>query len=186
MNAQLKALGLTPAKAALIGVLVVAFAAVWGPQLIGGSSKKAARATATASPSPASRPQPAAPAAARADAQSAALTPNENDDDAFHRSLTEVADYDPFAAPDWSPAARRVSREIAAVDDTEAVADRFAAIRKSGVAMILVSGQNRAAQVGETTLQVGDVYDGFRVIRIDAAGVAFEPILDTAEDDLAP
>lgn len=186
MNAQLKSLGLTPTKAALIGVLLVVFAVVWGPQLLGGGGKSAAQSSAKAKPAGVPERRPAKPSDGSEVASAGWLESEPSDPIEFAFALSDVAEFDPFDIPSWSPAARRSGGGASSRARNEPAVDRFKAIQDSGVAMILVSGEQRAAQVGDRTVVVGDEIDGFRVTAINAAGVVFEPIDETEGADLGP
>lgn len=186
MTARLSQLGLTPKKAALMAVLLAGLVAVWGPQLSGlfGESRPAQTATANVA-APTARPT-AAVARNTTTVAPQPARPNRVPSKGPPRSAIGLADalaYDPFAPPAWSTSNRRVAgRPDARSPDVEELEARFDTLRESGVAMILVSGEGKAVQIGTHTLQVGDRHEGFEVVEITARGVVFRPALE-AEDD---
>ena len=178
MIEQLKQYGLTPGKAALMAVLTVGLGVVWGPQfagMLGGKSKPvAARAPA---PTRSVDREAVAPAAPRSQTVDAATPAPQRERPATDIGIDEAVAYDPFAPPGWSPAARRLAQiDGNQDDDPTELEERFESLRQSGVAMILVSGEGRAAQVGSRTLHVGDELDGFEVVEINDTGVVFRPL----------
>lgn len=183
MIQKLRQLGVTPAKAALIGVLGVGLAVVWGPQLgallpgWGGDSGKARRTAASR------RAGPKPLAANNAEAEAAPeVVKEEREIPTF--LVSEASAYDPFAVPAWSPGARRVAdagpEETATVDEVE---QRFEGLRETGVAMILVGNDGaEAVQIGDRMLRVGDEIDGFRITAINAKGVTFKSAVPTSRE----
>lgn len=184
MNERLRQLGVTPAKGALVLVLAIGLGVVWGPQLAGllGGGKPR-------SPASASRPKRPAEVAASPARRAVASTltpapaPTVRDRPLPNIGLAEAISYDPFAPPAWSPLAQRAPQSRGGVSaDVTDVQERFEAIRESGVAMILVSGEGHAAQVGGQTLRVGDRVEGFEVIEIRDSEVVFRPVSDPGDD----
>ena len=185
MNERLKQHGFTPAKGALVAVLAIGLGVVWGPQLAGpfdGNKKPVARASQPIQSAPTPDTKTQRPRRTRG-VPPRPSTPVVRDRPTPTIGLAEAVSYDPFAAPRWSPVARRADRRSSGLSaDAAELAERFETIRESGVAMILVSGEGRAAQVGDQTLRVGDRVDGFEVVEINDSGVIFRPSVATEDD----
>lgn len=183
MPEQLKQLGLTPAKAGIIGALVLVFAAVWGPQLaplVLGSRGRA--------PKPRPKPRAAVQSPARAAAKppaSVAKTPvTATQPDTAPSgsvkvySLSQASRYDPFAVPAWAPEPRRPSTPVRSAETVPSEAEqeaRIAELKQTGVGMVLVSAGGGAAAIGDRLVHVGDEIEGFRVVKITTTGVLLEP-----------
>jgi hypothetical protein len=104
----------------------------------------------------------------------------------------DVVRYDPFATP-----ARFLSQQAAAQDKQSAdkaasAADKvvkkqadldraLAALQQQGVTMVIGGSKGRVAVVGDQTVGVGDVLDGFRVITIAPDGITLRQSLDEEE-----
>jgi hypothetical protein len=179
MTKWLQQYGMTPGRAAIMAVLALVLAAVWGPQLWPSTEKAPAVAVVKPpKPKPAmAAPRPAKPiTVAGIEAALPKTVPKPlKKRDLPRFTASEAAAYDPFAAPAWSPAAVSLlagSGVGGADGDAE---DRFEAIRSRGVAMILMSPEGKAAQLGDKTVRVGDQIDGFEVIDITSDGVVFMP-----------
>jgi len=170
MKQWLKKYGMTPGRAAIMAVLALALGVVWGPQLL--PSKPELPVVKAAAPRPAE-------STARPVQTPLALPAIAGEKDSLRQGLPQISAeeagaYDPFAPPSWSPAAVSLFAGDAA-GPTDNAAERFQAIRSRGVAMILVSPDGAAAQLGDQTLRVGDSIDGFEVVDITAEGVVFKP-----------
>ncbi|QDV74257.1 hypothetical protein [Botrimarina mediterranea] len=184
MTLWLRQHGMTPGRAAIVAVLAIALVAVWGPQLFSSSDEEPALAAITPT-----KPKPAVVKAqavkvqptranqtANAEAVSSTLAPASLEKRALPKfTASEASEHDPFAAPAWSPAAVSLMARTAEGDASANATQRFEAIRSQGVAMILVSPEGRAAQLGDRTVRVGDQIDGFEVIDITPTGVVFMP-----------
>ncbi|WP_197526476.1 hypothetical protein [Botrimarina colliarenosi] len=166
---------MTPGRAVLMAGLGVALGWVWGPQLAAhfatpGDSDTVALRVPSGATTPPPNPRVGAPGG------SAAPLAASNERETPRFSVEEAAGYDPFALPDWSPvAAQQMPDGSVAPTTADTTGSRFENLRRQGVAMILVSGGGHAAQVGDRTLHVGDVIDGFEVVGIGPTGVDFRP-----------
>lgn len=186
MKSKLQEIGLTPAKAALLGLLAVVFAAIWIPQLLGltGSETPTVASASTPPRRPpvrAASTRQAAPVVARGPAEASfdTVTPTPKIEPGSvapppTTALEAALRHDPLARPDWAPGGRR-SGDGAAPGDPDLLAERFDALRRRGVAMVLTSHGGHAAQIGESTLRVGDAVDGFEVVSISDDGVVLRP-----------
>ncbi|QDT69039.1 hypothetical protein MalM25_19650 [Planctomycetes bacterium MalM25] len=176
MNQAMQRIGLTPSKGALIVLLAVGMGWVWAP-LIFGEPKPQRRETIArttdSSPTPTKRDRRGKTTPEVTPTPPVARTP-------VTMSLSEATRHDPFALPKWAPKLERgaVAGEPASPNQLR---QRFESLASTGVAMLLVSEEGQAAQIGDRTVQVGDVLDGFRVVEISAAGVKFVP--DEGEGD---
>lgn len=179
MTKWLRQYGMTPGRAAIMAVLALALVAVWGPQLFSSGNSEPVIAVATPpKPKPATavaRPAVSLPTAKPLTA-STATAPKPPKERALPKfTASEAGAYDPFAAPAWSPAAVSLAAGSGVGVSTADAEDRFKAIRSRGVAMILVSPDGKAAQLGDRTVRIGDQIDGFEVIDITPTGVVFMP-----------
>jgi hypothetical protein len=179
MTKWLRQYGMTPGRAAIMAVLALALVAVWGPQLFSSDDSVPAIAVVTPpKPTPAkavARPAVSLPTA-KPLTPSTATAPKSQKKRALPKfTASEAGAYDPFAAPAWSPAAVSLVASSGVGGSNADAEDRFKAIRSRGVAMILVSPDGKAAQLGDRTVRIGDQIDGFEVIDITPSGVVFMP-----------
>ncbi|MGH7134625.1 MAG: hypothetical protein ACREHD_02735 [Pirellulales bacterium] len=162
---------ITPRQAGMIAVLgVVLIGAIYWPA--------DDAATLDAGPGPGTAPRLAAArfAAQRAQAQPKTKKRPQVDLDAALR-------HDPFSSS--LLIAQTVTTET---DDSDAAtlpepsADLLA-LQQDGVSMIVRDGGDMIATVGERTLRVGDVIDGYRVVAIEMDGVVLERATNNGSDD---
>ena len=104
--------------------------------------------------------------------------------------LADVVDYDPFALPPAFPkppvvdAAGAKGADLVAAadaDDAKRVAEaieesrmQLAELKQQGVQVIVRERDQFVAMIGDRTIHVGDVIDGFTVTQIDPQGVQVE------------
>jgi len=179
MTQWLRQYGMTPGRAATMAVLALVLAAVWGPQLFSSAEDRPAVAVVTP-PKPSRAAAVAPPAkslpAAKSSTASTTTAPKPLKKRVLPKfTASEAGAYDPFAAPAWSPAAVSLAAGSGEGGSDADAENRFEAIRSRGVAMILVSPEGKAAQLGDRTVRVGDQIDGFEVIDITPTGVVFMP-----------
>lgn len=182
MTKGLNKYGMTPGRAAIMAVLAIALGAVWGPQLLALWSGPAPVATTTPT-------KPRAPVGAKATPtppkpQSANASKPAAERPLPKMTAAEAGAYDPFAVPAWSPASLQLADGASGGKGND-IASRFEALRSKGVAMILVSEEGNAAQLGDQTLRVGDHVDGFEVIEITPTGVVFKPATPSKQPEAA-
>lgn len=179
MTKWLQQYGMTPGRAAIMAVLTLVLVAVWRPQLFSSSDSPPAIAVVTPA-----KPTPAKPVARPAVSvsttkpltASTSTAPKPLKKRALPKfTASKAGAYDPFAAPAWSPAAVSLVAGSGVGGSNADAEARFEAIRSRGVAMILVSPDGKAAQLGDRTVRVGDQLDGFEVIDITPTGVVFMP-----------
>jgi hypothetical protein len=152
---------------------------VWGPQLFSSDDSVPAIAVVTPpKPTPAkavARPAVSLPTAKPLTPSTATPRKSQKKRALPKFTASEAGAYDPFAAPAWSPAAVSLVASSGVGGSNADAEDRFKAIRSRGVAMILVSPEGKAAQLGDRTVRIGDQIDGFEVIDITPTGVVFMP-----------
>ncbi|TWT40152.1 hypothetical protein [Botrimarina hoheduenensis] len=188
MPTSLEKLGLTPAKAALMAALAIGLGVVWGPQLVGlfssstssgsGPAPVASRARPAAVVPRALIPQPASRSVeAASPASEKTNRKREESQPDLRLSLADALQHDPFRIPEWSPKYRHASGATFAVEaDAETVEATFAQLQSQGVAMVLLGDGEATASIGEQTVHVGDVIQGFRVVEISTQGVRLTPV----------
>lgn len=192
-----QAKGLTPAKAALIGVLAIVLVGVLYWNFSG-----AAPTASTSTPGEARRH--AVAAVAKPGLATPAAKPKQQDnkpvvevdavvDPAAWKSpnLTEVTAYDPFAVPDTFPKAKALDAKSgkgdglvaeAQADDARKMAEAVAQLEtqlreleQRGVQVIVRERDQYAAMIGDRIVHIGDEIDGFTVTGIDpTSGVRVE------------
>lgn len=157
---KIEAKSVTPRQAVMIGVLgIVLIGAIYWP------ADDEAALDAGAGP-------PAPPAAARLAAQRAKAQVKTKTWPQV--SLDAALEHDPFSSPLLTarpPIVETVSDDVPTVVGPSA---DLLALKQDGVTMILRDGAGRVAKVGERTLRVGDVIDGYRVVAIEMDGVVLE------------
>lgn len=185
-------LGATPGKIAAIAVLAVVLIVVVVMQF--GSSDEA---TPAASRLPKSR---AKLARSRGPGLESAAVPAPTAKLARQWpkiSREEIQSYNPFvlsgsvaprqdiAAETEGPgdAAMQSAAAEKAVDDhlREQREQMLSELRRDGIQMIVVSGQQSVATIGAQQVRVGDVLNGFRVVEIGASGVVLTEHRDAAK-----
>ncbi len=168
MTTPLQKLGLTPVKGALVGLLAIGMGWVWSP-LILGEARPPRRESVARAPKKSPSPKPARLEKAQDPNPSPAHAVA-----AVKMTLAEATRHDPFATPAWAP--QPGSPAASGLPASPGLTrERFKTLASTGVAMLLVSEEGQAAQIGDRTVQVGDVIDGFRVVEISPSGVRFVP-----------
>ncbi|MEQ8847531.1 hypothetical protein [Botrimarina sp.] len=169
---SLQKIRLTPAKAALMGLLLVVLGVIWAPQLGG---QKGPKRSAVAAVERAAKPR--ATAGSQATRTREAVYKNPLADPPAppaERASVAAGRHDPLSRPAWAPAPPRGAGESPA-EWPDPLAERVDTLRRRGVAMVLTSSEGHAAQIGGATLRVGDSVDGFQIVAIDDTGVVVRP-----------
>lgn len=189
-------LGASPGKLALIGVLAMVLVAViyvqFRPSSGGQTAPPAGAAPRTRRPP--LRPTTAAAAAANTPAGATSQWFIESVDRKEWTSpeVAQVIRYDPFALPASFP---QPATQALLPDDAVDVADagleeerrsqavqqiqqKLAELQRRGVRVIIDGRKETAAMIGDDTIRVGDIIDGFTVTAIDADGVYVERKLE--------
>jgi hypothetical protein len=185
-----KRLGVTPAKLIMIGVLSVVLAAVVYAQF--GSSPAVVATTGATRPLPrraAVVPQP--PTEAKFEQLPATHPTSSKIDlssDWQSADLAKAVMYDPFALPASFPQRLKAgeedklaretvktedakAEEAARADAIKAMQTQFTQLQHDGVRVVMQKNDKYVALVGDRTIHVGDVIEGFTVVAIDSEGV---------------
>ncbi len=159
LKQQLKKMGATPGKLALIAVLVLVLFGVIVKQL----------------PSSAPEKVNTAPAIAQSLDSKQSGTTNVNAEKSNVESelpawpvinLTETLANDPFVLPRW--AVQEVPPEVIAVNDEPG---ELAELQEQGASIVVISKEKKSATIGEQKLQVGDILEGYRITDITTQGI---------------
>ena len=169
--------GVTPAKLILIGVLAVILIGVIVYQLSDSTPAPQSAQSEDRGQSGESKPaqsptNPSAPAMTATSASNSAQR-------AWPvRPLENVLAYDPFAPPLWTGLRGELdgADDVSTADGTEDVSQAakwqlLADLQTQGVSLVMISGGDRLAKIGETELREGDLVGGFVVQEINANGV---------------
>ena len=162
--------GLTPAKLALVAVLalvqvVVIVRAVrhrWASVAEAAPVQASRMAPMAVRPRPAPQPtaSPASPAAV------------------VHRrswpkvSLEEALEFDPFEKPGWLATAIVAADRVAGQQS-----EMLEQLKQQGASIVVVSGDAKAATIGDQQFRIGDVIDGYQVTDITVRGVEFTKVV---------
>ena len=166
--ASKKRAGASKGKLALVGVLCLVMAAVWGNALMG-SGKPASVARQNRKPTP--RPIGATPQPAATTNQ----TSNQQLADWPEMALASAVLNDPFAKPSWAIADEPTQTSTASgrrrTDSTAAVRETLA---EQGASMIVIAGDKKIATIGELEVRIGDTVAGYEVVDITPNGVVLD------------
>ena len=168
--------GVTPAKLVLIGVLAVVLLVVIVLQLP--KSRSSAQPQRPAARNPAAdeapsrnptNPQDSNEQPARAEKPTPVAWPEP--------SLRAVLAHDPFAPPDWTrpPGELGNLASDSATDGNQhgssASRQLLAELHSTGVSLVMISGKDRRARIGQMEVREGDQIGGFVVQEINSDGV---------------
>ncbi|MEM6331291.1 MAG: hypothetical protein AAF790_13730 [Planctomycetota bacterium] len=157
-------------KLIIVGVLAVVLVGVWGNALLNGGRKPPAdalrrrRAAAAAS-----RPTPAV-----APSTQAGVTPAADPIaiDWPQVPLSQAVLNDPFGKPEWAvPPAPSVAAEAETDAPLAAASATPEQLRDAGASVILISGGERVAVIGDIEVRVGDAVGRYTVLDITPQGV---------------
>jgi hypothetical protein len=203
MDAQARASGrsdVTRGKLILIGALAVVLAGVVYWNYFRDAAPPPTAARGAPSPAAASSARPTAKSSAAEGRHGAESPPAESAARPQHDApsasggpawpefeLAEVIARDPFALPEQFPQPRASMSTAAgenipseseqAAQAAAAAQERIAtltAIREKGVELVLRSGREYVAKIGDLEVRVGDRIGGFRVVDISLRGVTLE------------
>ncbi len=176
--------GASPKKLALAGLLAVVFVVVLIVQFGGISSGNQAAEPPPAGQSGAQTPRRDGGGGQKVPSDRA--VPDVGDSGPRWPALepAEVLDYDPFAMPEASTGRRapagsaqaEAAKQLEEIRRRQAEQDRsLERLRQKRVKAIIRSDQNGGvAVIGDQTVYVGDLIDGYRVIAIEPDGVVLE------------
>lgn len=156
--------GVTPAKLAMVCVLAVVLVAVLWSQLGGGAqdiAKKPRREKST--PTKVEQPQPAKPVVS-----STVVSEKERVWPKFE--LDSITKTDPFAMPMWYLIAH-AEDEASAAGSLVRSAQVLEELRKLQTKIVVITGEDRVATIGDQSLRVGDTIEGFEVSKITKDGI---------------
>ena len=177
--------GATPGKLALVAVLAVVLVGVIVMQL----PDRTAPALAGRSTQTPSRSDPTSRRPAQVKATDSASS-SQSDPNTDRLKTTEqtvprnwpdfpmatIVAHDPLAAPEWVIAAQQhgVSArdmEPNAIAKSKRNADALSMLRKQGAKVVVISGSEKRASIGEQSVRIGETIEGFRIIDITKQGV---------------
>jgi hypothetical protein len=161
--------GATPGKLAAVGMLGVVFVLVLWSNLAPSRSTAARKPPQNSSPAKAER-QPATAVAAKRpmlDKKLPRKWPK--------LSLNDVVKHDPFAMPMWYLAAR-AEEEGTGVSSLARSAQVLEELKKQQTRIVVISGEERIATIGDLSFRVGDMIEGFQVTAITTDGVVLTEV----------
>ena len=179
-------IGATPGKLAFVGVLAIVFVFVLWNEFFRDRSDVVGNNESSANGS-INRP-----ASGALTANQASKNPQSASDGIFSLEatsdvdLTRLGRHDPFRMPaDWKepkieikevPIVKDQKQEAEEAKAKQASLESLKALKKRGADMIIISDSQRLAIIGNETLEIGDVYEGLRVVSIEAGGLTVERI----------
>lgn len=157
--------GATPGKLAVVSVLALVLVAVVWRNIAGSSPAGPNEASSTTPPLAAvAKKVPAEPTAA--DSQRRPVVPK-----VWPKyNLDTVVKFDPLAKPTWYVAAHAAESGTAGASLARS-AQVLEELKKQQTKIIVISGDERIATIGELSLRVGDTIEGFRVTEITTDGI---------------
>jgi hypothetical protein len=161
--------GATPGKLAAVGVLGVVLVLVLWNNL------------APSRPTPASKPLPdASPAKAEKQPTPVVAAKEPKLEKKMPRkwpklSLDDVVKHDPFAMPMWYLTAR-AEEQGTAVGSLARSAQVLEELKKQQTRIVVISGEERIATIGDLSFRVGDMIEGFEVTAITTDGVVLTEV----------
>lgn len=158
--------GATRGQLALIGVLSIVLVMVIAVQFSGSSSSKRSHPKTESNRSPGSTV-----ATATIDSQQSA--PDEMPREWPELSVDAVAQFDPLATPVWYQQAFAVEKRLTEqqVQQAETEPLQLEDMQATGAQIVLISGGQRIAKVGDQRVEIGDRIDGYQVSDIDNRGI---------------
>jgi hypothetical protein len=161
--------GATPGKLAAVGVLGVMFVAVLWHNL------------APSRPTAAEKPRPIASSAKaeKQPAQAVAVQQPKLEKKVPRKwpklSLDDVVKHDPFAMPMWYLTAR-AEEEGTGASALARSAQVLEELKKQQTRIVVISGEERIATIGDLSFRVGDMIEGFQVTAITTDGVVLTEV----------
>lgn len=157
--------GATPGKLAVVGVLaLVLVVVVWSN--ITGSSPAGVTETSSTTPPRAVIAEKVPTEAVAADSSPRPVVPK-----VWPKyNLDTVVKFDPLAKPTWYLAAHAAESGTAESSQARS-AQVLEQLKKQQTKIVVISGDERIATIGELNLRVGDTIEGFRVTEITTDGI---------------
>ena len=178
-------LGATPGKLALVAALAVVLIWVVVAQLPEGATAVADNRP-TASPRARQRPPSAGLERGQTEqskSDAADQPKSDGGEEAAARkwpelSLERIVVLDPLAPPQWLISARNItptadekSRLEAEVQKQQRKAEVLEHLREQGTKIVVISAEEKRATIGDQTVRVGDLIEGFQITDITKQGV---------------
>jgi hypothetical protein len=161
--------GATPGKLAAVGALGVVLVIVLWSNLAPSRSTAARKPRHTPSPAKAEK-QPAPAVAAQPLKLEKKVQRNWP-----KLSLDNVVKHDPFAMPMWYLTAR-ADEQGTGVSAIARSAQVLEELKKQQTRIVVISGEERIATIGELSFRVGDMIEGFEVTAITTDGVVLTEV----------
>jgi hypothetical protein len=161
--------GATPGKLAAVGVLGVALVLVLWSNLAPSRPTAARKPHQSTSPAKAEK-QPAPAVAAQPLKLEKKVLRNWP-----KLSLDNVVKHDPFAMPIWYLTAR-ADEQGTGVSAIARSAQVLEELKKQQTRIVVISGEERIATIGELSFRVGDMIEGFEVTAITTDGVVLTEV----------
>jgi hypothetical protein len=159
--------GATPGKLAAVGTLVVVLVAVMWHNFTGAQSP-----AETERPRPTSHPTTTtAKTPARVESSSVKLDPMKMTRKVWPPySLEKVTKYDPLAKPMWYLMAQAAEEGTVGASLARS-AQVLEELKNQPTKIVVISGDERIATIGELSFRVGDTIEGFQVTEITTDGI---------------
>jgi hypothetical protein len=161
--------GATPGKLAAVGALGVVLVIVLWSNLA--PSRPTAARKPRQSTSPAKAEKQPAPAVAAQPPKLEKKVPRNWP----KLSLDDVVKHDPFAMPMWYLTAR-ADEQGTGVSAIARSAQVLEELKKEQTRIVVISGEERIATIGELSFRVGDMIEGFQVTAITTDGVVLTEV----------
>jgi type IV secretory pathway VirB10-like protein len=163
--------GATPSKLAVVGILAVVLVAVVWHNIRATTAPAEARET---------RPKtPAVQAVAKRESKQPAPSKRERAADVPRIwpkfTLEKVTKYDPLAKPMWylmAHASESGSQGASLARSAQVLEE----LKKQPTKIVVISGDERIATIGELSFRVGDTIEGFQVTEITTEGIVLTEI----------
>jgi hypothetical protein len=159
--------GATPGKLAVIGTLAVMLIAVIWHNVAASQSPAESQTSRPSTPQPivaAATPMSTKPIPAATDV---VTTPHK----VWPKySLEKVTKYDPLAKPMWFLMAQAAEEGTAGASLARS-AQVLEELKKQPTKIVVISGNERIATIGELSFRVGDTIEGFQVTEITTDGI---------------
>lgn len=161
--------GATPGKLAMVGTLAVALVAVMWHNFAPSQSPAETKKTPQASPQPDDlRAEKSAPAQSVPIKPELALATMRKVWPKY--SLDKITKYDPLAKPMWYLMAQAAEEGTAGASLARS-AQVLEELKKQPTKIVVISGNERIATIGELSFRVGDTIEGLQVTEITTDGI---------------
>ena len=171
LKQQLDRFGATPGKLAIVGALVIVLLVVVVPQFWVGESHHLSPRQVSTSQSSASSQQTIQQQTETQQEQSTSEPKQRKEPSHWPEfDLSQTLSSDPFAMPEWAvPESREAS-------DTDNKPSLLADLQKQGVSIVVIASGEKTAKIGEQSVRVGDVLEGYRITDITPQGILLDKL----------